>query len=328
MKKGWLQRGMALFLVLLCLLGRGTARGDETQALSYEELIELIAETVPAGEDDWLEYLVLPDDFVMPGQEEFRLLLVGIDVHNINQQGRSDTIMLAQINAKKGTIKLVSFLRDTYVSIPGQGSTRINAAYAYGGIKLLKKTLKQNFRLDVDAYVVVNFSLMVDLIDQIGGVEVEISEKELGPLNGILGYYNYQNGIPEEDGFLATAGLQTLSGKQALSFSRIRKIDSDMMRAQRQRIVVEAAFRKIVDLSFNEIVDLVMANIDQVITDLTLADALELVPVALRAKHATFESMQVPKGNAYTSETIRGMMVLVPDLNRCVSQLSKFLAEE
>jgi LCP family protein required for cell wall assembly len=234
-------------------------------------------------------------------------------------------MMLAQLDPKSKTIKLVSFLRDMYVKIPGKGSTRINAAYAYGGPELLLKTLKANFGIEPDAYISVNFSRMAKLIDAIGGVEVDVSKRELTQLNGILQYYNRQMGKRENDSMVKKSGLQTLNGRQALSFSRIRKIDSDFNRTDRQRTVVEAAFHKVMALSWDKIGELVLDNLDNVVTNISAADAIKLIPTALSAKDATFETLQIPLQGAYASKMISGMSVLVPNLSKNVNALDDFL---
>lgn len=319
---------LCVMLAVMCFAMPSQATGQEEE-LSKEELLQLLAETIPEGQEGELnEYLVLPDDFVAPKTDMFQILLIGTDTYTVKGRGRSDVIMLAQLDPKAKTVKLVSFLRDMYVKIPGKGSTRINAAYAYGGPELLLKTLKANFGIEPDAYVSVNFSRMANLIDAIGGVEVEVSSRELTQLNGILQYYNRQMGKNQNSGLVKKAGRQTLTGKQALSFSRIRKIDSDFARTDRQRTVVEAAFHKVMQLSWDEIGELVLDNMDNVVTNISAADAIRLIPTALTAKEATFETLQIPAKGAYASKMISGMAVLVPSLTKNLDALNDFLYGE
>ena len=322
--KRFLTRVMCVMLAVLCFAVPSQATQDDE--LSKEELLELLAETIPEGEEGELnEYLVLPEDYVAPETDLFQLLLIGTDTYSTKSRGRSDTMMLAQLDPKTKTIKLVSFMRDMYVKIPGKGSTRINAAYAYGGPELLLKTLKLNFGIEPDAYISVNFSRMANLIDAIGGIQVEVSSSERTQLNSIMQYYNLQMGKRESDGLLKKSGLQNLTGKQAMCFSRIRKIDSDFARTDRQRTVVEAAFHKIVKLSWDEIGEIVLDNLDNVVTNITAADAIRLIPTALMAKEATFQTLQIPAKNAYASKMISGMAVLVPNLSKNVEILNDFL---
>ncbi len=328
MIKRFLSRMLCVMLAVICFAVPSQAFTQDEE-LSKEELLELLAETIPEGEEGELnEYLVLPEGFEAPNTDMFQLLLIGTDSYTTKGRGRSDTVMLAQLDPKTKTIKLVSFMRDMYVKIPGRGSTRINAAYAYGGPELLLKTLKLNFGIEPDAYISVNFSRMAKLVDAIGGVEIEVSKKELTQLNSILKYYNQQIGKKQNDGLLKKSGLQKLTGKQALSYSRIRKIDSDFARTDRQRTVVEAAFHKIMQLGWDEIGELVLNNLDNVVTNISAADAIRLIPTAMTAKEATFESMQIPAQGAYASKMISGMSVLVPSLSRNVDILNDFLYGE
>ena len=325
----FLSRVLCLLMVLVCFTMPIHAISEASEELSKDELMELLAETIPEGQEGELnEYLVLPDGYTPPKTDVFQLLLIGTDTYSTKSRGRSDVMMLAQLDPKSKTVKLVSFLRDMYVKIPGKGSTRINAAYAYGGPDLLMKTMKANFGIEPDAYVSVNFSRMAKLIDAIGGVEIEVSSRERTQLNSILQYYNMKMGKRQNSGLLKKSGVQNLTGNQALSFSRIRKIDSDFNRTDRQRMVVEAAFRKVMTMSWDQIGNLVLDNLDNVVTNISGADAISLIPTALMAKDATFSSLHIPIKGGYASKTISGMAVLVPNLAKNVDALNEFLYVE
>ena len=184
-----------------------------------------------------------------------------------------------------------------YVKIPGRGSNRINASYAKGGASLLEKTLEQNFGVTVDAHVGGgNFDRLVNVIDAIGGVEVEVSEAERVQVNSILRFYNTKIGADERDQLLNESGVQLLTGKQALCFSRIRKIDNDFKRSSRQRQVIEAAFHKVMNLDMISLSALIIQNMDAVETDLGLSDALELIPMAMVAKNANLRVADDSRG--------------------------------
>lgn len=320
------QKLIALLLIFALVLPAALAENsmqvedDDLEFLTEEELLEKMA-------DDDSGMTVLPEDSDLNIRSTYNLLLIGTDSYSETTRGRSDTTILVQMDTEKKTIKMVSFLRDMYVKIPGRGSNRINASYAKGGAKLLIKTLEQNFGVTVDAYVAVNFDRLVNVIDAIGGVEVEVSEAERVQVNSILRFYNTKIGADESDQLLNESGTQLLTGKQALCFSRIRKIDSDFNRTSRQRKVIEAAFHKVMDLDMISLSALVIQNMDAVETDLGLSDALELVPMALVAKNATFSSLTIPVDGGYSNRTIDGMAVLVPNLKKNVQAIQKFLGE-
>jgi LCP family protein required for cell wall assembly len=255
----------------------------------------------------------------------FRVLLIGTDAYTVNQTGRSDTMILAQVDVATGEIKLVSFLRDLYVKIPNHGKTRLNAAYVYGGASLLTQTLQNNFGVSADRTVAVNFSLMVTLIDRLGGVTVDVSEKERKQVNSILRFYNEKNGWPEDDELLYDSGNQLLTGKQALCYSRIRKIDSDFQRVGRQRKVLTALYQKARETTPLTRISIALDLLPQVKTDLTAADAAALIPLMLRLDTVTVTGLTVPVDGGYESQTISGMSVLVPYLEKNQRAVDAFL---
>ena len=114
------------------------------------------------------------------------IALFGLDSRNHDYEGRSDAIMVASVNGKTGKIKLVSIARDTYVNVPGYGETKINHAYAYGGAELAIQTINENFNLDITDYAAVNFDSLADVIDAMGGIDLEVTEEERYQINAYL----------------------------------------------------------------------------------------------------------------------------------------------
>ena len=251
------------------------------------------------------------------------ILLIGVDTIREEKKGRSDTMMLMRVDPQAGEIKLLSFLRDLYVRVPGVGNTRLNAAYYHGGAELLKQTLEENFGVRVDKTAAVHFSTLMELVDQIGGIELEITERERGALNGFIAEYNAAYGL--SGGTLEKAGRQRLNGKQALCYSRIRKLDSDFQRTSRQQAVIAAMLSQMRTLGRWELMKLALANLPKVDTDLTILDAAALAPLITRMQEARVEAAQVPFEGCYRDETIGGMMVLVPDREANISRMDAFL---
>lgn len=321
-----MKQKMLILLAVLCLLccaaalGEEASGGDDLVPLTEDELLDLMAE-----DEGGTGLVVLPEDSDINIRSTYNLLLIGTDAYSENNRGRSDTTVLVQMDTENRTVKMVSFLRDMYVKIPGRGSNRLNASYNWGGADLLIRTLEENFGVRVDAYVAVNFERLVKVIDAIGGVEVQVSEAERVQLNSILKFYNTKIGDPEKDQLLEEQGLKLLTGKQALCYSRIRKIDSDFNRTNRQRTVIEAAFHKVMELDMLRLSALIMQNMDVVVTDLTLTEALDLIPMAIVAKNATFDAMTVPVKGGYSSRFVNGMSVLVPDMKKNVAAIQEFL---
>ena len=183
------------------------------------------------------------------------VLLVGVDVDSTGTS-RSDTMIVASVS--KGDIKLTSLLRDTGVTIPGRsGKHRLNAAYAYGGIDLLLKTVNQNFGLNITRYAIVDYDSFPKIIDKLGGVTLTVSDAEANEINdnvrGLL-YMDVKNGKREYDAgyqlyldeILKKGGENLrLDGLQTLGYARIRSLDSDYGRTNRQRKVLSAILSQV-----------------------------------------------------------------------------------
>lgn len=255
--------------------------------------------------------------------QPMNILLIGVDTIRAETNGRSDAMLLVRADPASGDLRMVSFLRDLYVSIPGVGKTRLNAAYFHGGEELLKETLKQNFGVTVDRTVTVHFSMLASLVDQLGGIEVDISEKELAQLNGIVKDYNDAYGLSGDR--LMQAGRQRLNGKQALCYSRIRKMDSDFQRTSRQQAVLTAMLTQASTLGPWQLMRIALQNLPHVQTDISLGDILDLLPLVGSMQDLSLTTAHVPFAGTYTDETIYGMMVLSPNLDQNRTKLHDFL---
>lgn len=261
-------------------------------------------------------------------EDVFNLLMLGIDTKNPESPGRSDTMILAQITPSTGEVRMVSFLRDLYVPIEDVGKTRLNAAYYFGGAELVQKTLEKNFGVQIDSTISVNFSLLEDLIDQIGGVDVDVEPYELAQLNATIRGFNKSYGFSVDDDVLSSAGLHHLNGKQALSYSRIRKIDNDFKRTSRQHMVLKGIMNELTKLDFLSLSKLIATNLNRVENDISLSDINRLLPMVLNVKNIEMTTAHVPFEGTYSDQTIDDMMVLVPDLTTNQKMIQEFLAGE
>jgi len=258
-------------------------------------------------------------------EDALNVLLIGVDSSRGEARGRSDTMMLMRVDEPSGSIRLASFLRDLYVSIPGVGKTRLNAAYHYGGEELLTETLREQFGVEIDRTVTVQFKTLCNLVDDLGGIEVEIEPRELSALNKMIAEYNADYGLT--GGQMDQSGLNLLDGRQALCYSRLRKIDSDFQRTSRQQAVISALLRKVSQLDVWRLTGLALKYLGKVETDMTFQDMARLAPMLTQLENLTFQTAHVPFDGAYTDETVGGMMVLKPDLERTRRLLSAFLEE-
>lgn len=174
------------------------------------------------------------------------ILLVGTDGEYVEKGNRSDSVMLLTIDSNKKDIKISSIARDTYVDIPGYSTEKLTHAYGYEGIDLLKKVFEVNFDIKVDKYVAVNFVSFMDIMDELGGVEVKVEEKDIKEINKYIDacydyYYDRKDVVKKE--YITKSGVQKLNGYQALAFSRIRYTDDAFARDNRHRDVAESVYK-------------------------------------------------------------------------------------
>ena len=193
------------------------------------------------------------------------ILLIGSDERDSSSTSRSDAMIIVSINSKSKKIVMTSVLRDSYVNIPGHGQTRINHAYQLGGAPLLIQTIEENFKISIDNYVKVDFFSFIEIIDCVGGVEINVTNEEVQYINLYVNEINTLTGAPEGDGFLSEGGALTLTGKQALGYSRIRYIGSDFQRTERQRVVLMALLESIQKSGLSQIGNIM----DVVLPDIT-----------------------------------------------------------
>lgn len=199
------------------------------------------------------------------------IMLIGMD-RRPGETGntRSDAMILCTVNVKANKLVMTSFLRDTYVNIPGHGGNKLNAAYAMGGMKLLSATMKANFGITVNQFIVVDFSGFTKIVEILGGVDIKLTEEETVELNSTYGY-------------TLSPGMNRLNGEQTLNYARIRHIGTDFARTQRQRIVLESIMDSCRNISLsqalnlvNEFLPLVQTNIGR---DNLVRYAIDFLPV-------------------------------------------------
>ena len=243
------------------------------------------------------------------------ILLIGNDSRENGEDGRSDAMILLSISNKTKKIYMTSLLRDMYVDIPGHKGNRLNAAYSYGGAELLMETIEQNFDIHISRYVLVNFEAFANLVDAVGGVDLELTSKEVEYVNGYLVEYNILLGRPEGTDYFedTSGGMLHLNGPQALAYCRNRYIGTDFGRTERQRKVLAEVIHKLPQgmlTNPQELIDGLMPNLT---TNLTQAECYRLSLMAPKA--VTYDIIQnsIPLEGTYKDATIRKMAVLEVD---------------
>lgn len=275
-------------------------------------------------------FAVEPDDMKLSltdglPMDCMNVLLLGTDVLNAGAQ-RSDAMLIASIGF--GKFKLTSVMRDTQVDIHGHGTNKLNAAYAYGGPELVMRTINETYGLNLMHYAQVDFTALAAVVDAIGGIVVpEVTQPEMEQVNentrksgkvfAPLGY------VPKE---LTQYGQNiALDGLQALSYARIRKIDSDFGRAERQREVLNAIVQKVRANLWNPVMvaRLTRAVMTSVNTNMSAMEILSLGEKALLVGKA--ETFQLPAEGTYTDD---GSKIILDNRNASRDAFLRFVYSE
>ena len=268
----------------------------------------------------------------LPMQEDgvINILLIGNDSRQNGEDGRSDAMILLSVSTRTKGIYMTSLLRDMYVDIPGHQGNRLNAAYSYGGAELLMETVKENLGISVNRYVLVNFEAFANLVDSVGGIELELTKEELEYVNGYLVEFNLLLGRPQgTDNLDASAGgLVHLNGAQALAYSRNRYIGTDFARTERQRKVLAEVFGKLPKAVFSNLNGLMDGLLPNLTTNLTKDEFLRLGLMAGKLLTYELSSDNIPQPGTYKNATVRGMSVLEVDFGANREYLGKKLYGE
>lgn len=240
------------------------------------------------------------------------ILLIGQDRREEETVSRADTILLCSFQPESKKILMTSFLRDLYVPIPGHTDNRLNAAYAHGGMSLLRQTLEENFALSIDGCVEVDFSQFAQILDILGGVTIDLRQDEADAINAAV------------EGAL-TEGEQLLSGDQALAYTRIRSLDEDgdFSRTFRQRKVISALLGSYRGASLFTVLSILPEILPMLSTDMekkqVISTVLQLLPMLC---DSTITSRTVPAEGKYENRTVRGMSVLTADIEQIRQELA------
>ena len=224
------------------------------------------------------------------------ILLVGTDGEYIEKGNRSDSMMVVTIDSKNKDIRISSIARDTYVDIPGYSTEKLTHAYAYEGIDLLKEVFKVNFNLNIDKYIAVNFVSFMEIMDELGGVEVNVEEKDINEINKYIDacYGYYKNKDEKDKEYITKSGVQRLNGYQALAFSRIRYTDSAFARDNRHREVAESVYKEFAQKgveTYKKCAEIILNNTK---TNISPIEMMNLAYTVLKINDKDIEQFQFP----------------------------------
>lgn len=241
-------------------------------------------------------------------------------------RGRTDSIMIATINQRDNELKLTSIMRDSYVQIPGYTDNKINAAYHNGGMKSLIQTIKKNFGIQVDGYVLVNFDSFQDIVDAVGGIDITLDEKEVK-------YLNSTNYISDSSNHTLVVGKNHMNGNQALGFARVRYVMrdgeyGDFARTLRHRTVMTALYKRVMNKSTLELVAMIPKILPMLTTNIKKDDLINYIAMAVKVRDANNKvyTLNVPVEGGYKITRARGMSIILPEpLSKSVKEMQKFI---
>ncbi len=259
-------------------------------------------------------------------EEYTNIAVFGLDSRqNSLKNGLSDMIMIASINNETKEVKVISVYRDTYLMWKEEnGKMKFRKAtevYNQGGYEMSLKMLNTNFDLNITDFITVNFEAVYKAIDAVGGVEIDVDSREKSDINRYIDELNKINGTKSKH--ITKTGVQLLDGIQATAYGRIRYIDSDYARAERQREVLMELFKKVKGSSMSTLTALVEQLAPKVLTSLSDGEILDLVKDV--ASYEIVDQAGFPFEHGGGNHGGKGWIVTVNNLNLSVKQLHEYL---
>ena len=268
---------------------------------------------------DKAEHFVAAEELVS-NKNVFNVLLLGVDARSEDEDesSRADTMLMVSVDKNNKSVKMTSFLRDSWVYIPARKSKgRLNSASSYGGYSAVVDAIEYNFGVGVDGYAVVDFEMFKVLVNAIGGVTINVTEKEANEINKHPKRYNKVT---------IEAGEHLLNGEQALAYARIRKIDTDFMRTKRQRTVLNAIIQKAKSQPFKFLRAMGRASA-YIETDLTNGELVNCGMGALKCSKHIYQN-RVPfgdGGDTWKYATINGASVIKINVDKNRERLIQYI---
>ena len=257
----------------------------------------------------------------------WNILLLGCDSYSKNNHTRSDSMIIVSINRERQQVKMTSLMRDTWIIQPGTSKHRkLTELCAVGGPEMTIQAIEDNFGVEIDDYALISMEGIAEIIDLLGGVDIDVTEAERKALNKGLFDLSSLSGMEK----LQESGENVhLNGNQATAFARIRKIDSDYVRTNRQRTVLMAMARKLKDgASAGTLLTIVNVLLNYVETDLSISDILEIGTVGLDMDLSTVEELRLPADGTFESGMYGNVWCIKPNFEKNAALLQEFIYGE
>lgn len=313
-----------VLLIIMAVVLYGVLKVEKTGKVDIPEKAIVINDTVQEAQLT-----------TMKGYRNIALFGVDSTEGQLTKNTRTDTIMIASINQDTGECKLVSVYRDTYLNLSNDSYNKCNAAYAKGGPEQAINMLNMNLDMNITDFVTVGFSGLTDVIDALGGIEINVTEEEIVHLN------NYQVSIvgKSSDGVTFTAdpgsytpvtkaGTQVLNGLQATAYCRIRYVGNDFGRTERQRRVIQAIMDKAKNANAGSLAKIAENVFDEVYTSLDLSEIVDVLSSI--TKYTITDTAGFPQQEQLATGSIgsKGSCIVPKDLESNVIWLHEFLFDD
>ncbi len=252
----------------------------------------------------------------------YNLLLVGVDRRDKTWNGNSDSMMLVSINHTAKRVSVISLMRDTYVDIPGYGYNKLNAAYALGGGPLLTQTITETYKVDVSRYAAVDFENMIEIVDALGGVDLEMTDAEVEVANGYMLDMCNTLGLNGYDYVLPGGGTYHCNGVQAVAYARNRYVgNSDYARTERQRYVISQMIEEVKKMDVSQLTQFVTDVLPLVTHNIEESEIWDMVTKAPEILQYDFVQDRIPYDNMYDVIYVDSQDMLVPQWETTIEML-------
>ena len=282
--------------------------------------ITVTAEAVENEDAESVDVGILSDDW-------WNILLLGCDSYTKNEYSRTDSMIILSVNLRNKAVKMTSLMRDTWITVPGKSSHRkLTELCAVGGPELTIRAINESFGMNIEDYVLIGMEGIAEVIDLLGGIELDVTEAERKALNKGLFDLSPYSGMEK----LEKSGQQVhLNGNQATAYARIRNIDSDFVRTERQRVVLVTMAKKLQQgASAGTLMSIVSSLLDFVDTNLGLIDLMSLASVGMEMDMSAIEELRLPADGTYESGMFGDVWCIKPNFKKNTTILHEFIYGE